>query len=255
MTTTIRKWSTFTLIAFFSTLLIAGCQQGVREAMQDIFAPGLREATEELTADVEAVATDQGGLATLINEGREVLESQIEAAKASIETINFRSEEDKEGAVAMLASLEAKVNKVGDAATAAVSGFDAKVNKLIVDAQGVAADFAAADSTGAALSVFGELLLPILGPYAPLADVALGILGIGGTARVVGRRAKTKGATSVLAPIEKARNKALEAKLNADDPSRKFIVFDAGLTQPVFDANGAGAIIDSFRGLADTKAA
>lgn len=244
----IKRIATFTSIVFFSILLVAGCA--------DFFAPGLREATEQLTTDVEAVATEQGGLTALINEGREVLESQIDAAKASIETINFRSEEDKAGAVAMLASLETTVNEAGEAATAAVAGFDAKVNKLIGDAQVVADDFAAADTPGAALSVFGELLTPLLGPYAPLADIALGIIGIGGTARVTGRRGKKQGATSVLAPIEKARNRHLEAKLKADDPAgRHFIVFDTLLTKPVFDTNGAGAIIDSFSGLAEKSAA
>ena len=236
------------LLAVFFTIFIAGCA--------DFFAPGLRQATEQLTANVEEVAVEQGSITALINDGQAALQGMIDEARASIETINFRSEEDRVDAEGVLALLEGRVDEAHAAATVVTTGFDAKVNKLIVDAQGIAEDFADTDSTGAALSVFGELLLPILGPYAPLADVALGILGIGGTARVVGRRAKTKGATSVLAPIEKARNLDLEAKLKADDPAgRQFIVFDTLLTKPVFDANGAGAIIDSFRGLADKKAA
>ena len=153
-----KRIARYASLVFFFTLVVAGCA--------DFFAPGLREATEQLTTDVEAVATEQGGLATLINEGREVLESQIEAAKASIDTINFRSEEDKAGAVAMLASLRATVDEAGEAATAAVAGYDAKINKLIGDAQVVADDLAAADTPGAALSVFGKFLTPMLGPYA-----------------------------------------------------------------------------------------
>lgn len=235
-------------IVLFSTLLIVGCA--------DFFAPGLREATEQLTSDVEAVATEQGGLTALISEGQELLQSKIDEAKASIETINFRSEEDKAGAVAILASLEAKVSEVGDAATAAVSGLDGRIEELFSDTQGVRDELAAADTPGAALSVLGELLVPYLGPYAAVAEIGLGLLGLGGAGRYVNRRAKTKGATSVLAPIEKARNRALETKLTADDPAgRKFIVFDTLLTKPVFEANGAGAIIDSFRGLADKPAA
>ena len=235
-------------ILFFSLLLIAGCA--------DFFAPGLREATEQLTTDVEAVAIEQGGLTTLLNEGKQAVQDKIDEVKANIETMTFRSEEDKAGATAMLASLETQVTDLTNRATSAVSGFDDKVNKLIVDAQGVADDFEAADTPGAALSVFGEMLIPFLGPYAPVAEIGLGLLGLGGAGRAVNKRAKKSGATSVLAPIEKARNLVLEAKLKADDPAgRHFVVFDTLLTKPVFDANGAGAIIDSFRGLADKKAA
>ena len=228
----------FVFLSFFSAVLIVGCA--------DFFAPGLRETTEQLTTDVETVITEQGGLTTLIDEGRRALELQIEAAKASIETINFRSEEDKAGAVAVIALLEAKVEEAGEAATAAVAGFDAKVNKLIGDAQGMAEEFAAADTPGAALSVLGQMLVPFLGPYAPVGEIALALLGLGGTARVTSRRGKTSGATSVLVPIEKARMKNLEDQLAANDPTRKFIVFDAGVTSPAFAANGAKSIIDGF---------
>ncbi len=236
------------LLAVFLTIFIAGCA--------DFFAPGLRQATEQLTANVEEVAAEQSGMTALINEGQAALTGLIDEARAGIETINFRSEEDRVGAEGVLALLEGKVDEAHAAATAISTGFDAKVNKLLEDSQAIRDDFADADTPGAALSVFGELLIPFLGPYAPVAEIGLSLLGLGGAARQVNRRAKTKGATSVLAPIEKARNLDLEAKLKADDPAgRQFIVFDTLLTKPVFDANGAGTIIDSFRGLADKKAA
>lgn len=243
-----KRIATFTSIVFFSLLLIAGCA--------DFFAPGLREATETLTANVEEVAAEQGGITTLINDGQAALQGLIDETRANMETLTFRTEADRIGSEAMLASLETSVGEAHDAATAITAGFDAKVNQLVEESQAVADRLADADTPGAALSVFGELLIPFLGPYAPVAEIGLSLLGLGGAGRAVNKRAKKNGATSVLAPIEKARNLDLEAKLTADDPAgRQFIVFDTLLTKPVFDANGAGAIIDSFRGLAEKKAA
>ena len=228
----------FVFLSFFSAVLIVGCA--------DFFAPGLRERTETLASQVENVAVEQGGLTALVNEGQAVLQQKIEEAKASIDRINFRSEEDEEGARAMLASLEGKLADFTLAATERTSALDSKVADLFADTQAARDALAAADTPGAALSVLGQMLVPFLGPYAPVGEIALALLGLGGTARVTSRRGKTSGATSVLAPIEKARMKNLEDQLAANDPTRKFIVFDAGVTSPAFAANGAKSIIDGF---------
>jgi hypothetical protein len=229
---------TYTLITFFSILLMVGCA--------DFFAPGLREATEQLETDVANVASEQGGLTRLISEGQELLQSKLDEAKASIETINFRSEEDRAGAEALLASLETKLGDFSTAAGERASALDGRIGELFADTQAARDALAAADTPGAAISVLGKMLVPFLGPYAPVGEIALALLGLGGTARVSSRRAKTSAATGILAPIEKARMKHLEEKLAIDDPTRKFIVFDSAVTKPVFDANGAKAIIDSF---------
>lgn len=231
-----RSFINTALLALFSTMVIVGCA--------DLFAPGLTEATDTLTANVEAVASEQAGLTTLVNDGRAELQGLIDEARASIETISFRSEEDRAGAEAMLGMLEGKVDRAHSAVAEVVSGFDDKVAKLLTEAQAVAADVAAADSPGEAISVIGQMLIPFLGPYAPLGEVALGLLGLGGVGRMANRRGVATGAGKVAAPIENARRRDLEAAVN-ETGRGEFIVFDKILSRKLHGSNGIKAVIDS----------
>lgn len=233
------------LAVAFMALILVGCA--------DLFAPGLRQATEQLTIDFENTSTAQLDLTKLVNEGQLVLVDKIEDAKASIETINFRSEEDKAGAVAMIALLEGKVTSFFDKVGEEAGKLDTKVATLFEETKPVLEAFAEADTPAEGLSVLAQFLTPMLGPYAPIGELALGLLGLGGTHRVSRRRGETRGITEVAAPIEKARNREIEDKLKIEDPSRKYIVFDAGLTKSVFDSNGVKSIISSFGSLANRE--
>ena len=245
---TMKRIAIYALLAFFSITLIVGCA--------DFFAPGMREAVKTVETNVAEVAQEQGVITSLVKDGQTALQSRLDEMRAGIETMAFRTEEDRTGVEAMFASYQSDLDKFGGAVTEVTSGLDEKIATYYTQAQKVAADFEEADTPSAALSVFGEMLLPFLGPYAPVGEIGLSLLGLFGAGRTVNKRAKTNGATSVLAPIERARDRDLEAKLTSEDAAgRKFVVFDTLRTQPVFDANGAGAIIESFKGLADKKAA
>lgn len=231
------------LIVCFLGLLLVGCA--------DLFAPGLQEATDRLTVDLQTVSEGQHGLAAMVNEGQVLFNAKLDEAKASIETINFRSEEDKQGASELLASLDKQFSEFTEAAAAEAGKVDNTVEKLAGDVKTVIDDLAAANTPAEGISVLGKYLVPFLGPYAPVGEVALALFGLGGTARVSRKRGETRGITEVAAPIENARNTDLEDELKAKDPSRKYIVFDANLTKPQFDGNGVKAIIDSFSSLAN----
>jgi len=157
-----RRTANTILAACFLVLVLVGCA--------DLFAPGLREATESLTLDFQQVSEDQIDLSALVNEGQLVLQGKLDEAKASIETIAFTSEEDKEGATAILASLESKMTSFFDKTGEEAGKLDAKITTLFEDTKPVLQAFAEADTPAEGVSVLAHFLTPMLGPYAPIGD-------------------------------------------------------------------------------------
>ena len=90
---------------------------------------------------------------------------------------------------------------------------------------------------GDAIRATGVLTAPLLGPAAPWALVGTSLLGALVTALERNRRSR-KTVRSIIAPMEAARRRDLEFKLN-NDGKGSFIIIDKAAVAPVHAANGA----------------
>lgn len=227
------------LILVGSGLVLVGCEG------MGMFGPSGIDMLEER---IGGIADAQGGLSSFVESGNTAMQEQLDKMTASLETINFRTEEDRKGAMGMIATVQATFDEFKGSVAEHATSVDEKVGKLWDDAK----ELREAETPGEALTAVGRLLVPFLGPYAPAGELVLGLLGIGVGVRRANKKIKSAsvagvkdGAQRVAGPIKRARRKDLEANLSVAENGSKFVVYDKAVATEGHGMNGIKAAWDS----------
>ena len=114
------------LILVGSGLVLVGCEG------MGMFGPSGIDMLEER---IGGIADAQGGLSSFVESGNTAMQEQLDKMTASLETINFRTEEDRKGAMGMIATVQATFDEFKGSVAEHATSVDEKVGKLWDDAK------------------------------------------------------------------------------------------------------------------------
>lgn len=164
-----------------------------------------------------------GGVRAFNQETREI----VTEARAELAVLEGVTEEQKAAASAVFD----KVEKAVAATDATIDDIEVRLEPLLT-----------ADDLPSAIQGIGTILAPLSGPMAPWILLATNLLSVGLTRR----RTRTTTANHLIAPMEAARNRAMEkdlAKTGTASGKGNFIVLNRDVLAPAHAANRAGALI------------
>lgn len=193
------------------------------------FAGCLDEAKQQSAAMTEQVNALNAQLQNVVSQ-----KAELEKALADL-----KAQGTDPGAVA---TMEAKLKSITDKATKIADQVNAGVAQLNELNASIQAAKTEAEATAAAIRGGAHIAAPFAGPYAPFVEIGGGLLasivaGIWGHKKGV-----QSGVTGTAAPIEAARNDALEAKLKTETGVEYLVVEKAG-ADIGHKANGVSAAI------------